>query len=412
MDRKNLDDLFREKFETFRETPDARVWTAIEKSLDKKRKKRVIPLWWQLGGAAAVLALALIAIFRLTGDAVLDTEMEGPVADTEQVEGETINSKSNTQEAFDTEILGTDIEQVVTDARTPDADSRDTENSDSENRDESADRAVADTETGDADSIDIDFETTSTGNKSIDQNLAGTDVKDAETKKTEPNPHRKKHSKEDVFSENESSNDAVATRSDTSPKVNVGNPDKIDSGNTEITLNNEEKNGMNDFRAKDTEVSDEPKTISTREALAVSEKEQRESQRLPELPRNKNQEAVATTEAETSQESQESLLEALEPEDNMVAETSKSRWSAGPSIAPVYFNALGTGSPIDPSFTPNSKSGNTNMSYGLTVAYAVTDKLSVRSGLHRSDYGYDTNNVDFSPTLAASTSGRSCSRAR
>ncbi len=67
---------------------------------------------------------------------------------------------------------------------------------------------------------------------------------------------------------------------------------------------------------------------------------------------------------------------------------------------------MGEGSPIDPGFSSNAKSGSTNLSYGLSIAYAVTEKLSVRSGIHKAEYGYNTNDVGFSPTLAASTTGR------
>ena len=60
MSKNNLDKLFQEKFKDFEEVPDQRVWQAIEASSNKRQKKRVIPLWWKLGGAAAVLALALL----------------------------------------------------------------------------------------------------------------------------------------------------------------------------------------------------------------------------------------------------------------------------------------------------------------------------------------------------------------
>ena len=49
MDKRNIDELFRDKFKAFREIPDNKVWADIENSLDKKRKRRVIALWWPLG---------------------------------------------------------------------------------------------------------------------------------------------------------------------------------------------------------------------------------------------------------------------------------------------------------------------------------------------------------------------------
>lgn len=90
--------------------------------------------------------------------------------------------------------------------------------------------------------------------------------------------------------------------------------------------------------------------------------------------------------------------------EEVIAEnTPKDRWSAGPSVAPVYFNGIGEGSPVHSIFVPNGKSGNVNLSYGLTVSYEVSKKISIRSGVHRVDYGYNTNDVAFSSSLDGST---------
>lgn len=90
-----------------------------------------------------------------------------------------------------------------------------------------------------------------------------------------------------------------------------------------------------------------------------------------------------------------------EPEATEIAEKSGKRWSAGPSVAPVYYDAIGKGSPVSSMFSTNSKSGNINMSYGLSVAYEISPKLSIRSGLHKVDYGYTTNDVHFTSSIAA-----------
>ncbi|WP_273568743.1 hypothetical protein [Maribacter halichondriae] len=49
MSKKNLDKLFQEKFKDFSEIPDEKVWENISASLDKKNRRRVIPIWWKLG---------------------------------------------------------------------------------------------------------------------------------------------------------------------------------------------------------------------------------------------------------------------------------------------------------------------------------------------------------------------------
>lgn len=89
MSKKNLDKLFQEKFNGFKDTPDERVWQAIESSLDKRSKKRIVPLWWKLGGAAAILVLALtvFGLFSTSEKAlpsVTDTETLNPVNGKEQ----------------------------------------------------------------------------------------------------------------------------------------------------------------------------------------------------------------------------------------------------------------------------------------------------------------------------------------
>ena len=59
MRKKKLDELFQDKFLDFKEPPDEKVWLAIEASLNKKKKKKGIPMWWQIGGIAAALAVGL-----------------------------------------------------------------------------------------------------------------------------------------------------------------------------------------------------------------------------------------------------------------------------------------------------------------------------------------------------------------
>ena len=98
-----------------------------------------------------------------------------------------------------------------------------------------------------------------------------------------------------------------------------------------------------------------------------------------------------------------SIFDEIQEEDQeAIAESNDSKWSVGPSVAPVYFDSFGEGSPIHSNFVANSKSGNINLSYGLSVTYELSKKLSVRSGIHKVDYGYDTNDVSFTSSLSAS----------
>ncbi len=101
-----------------------------------------------------------------------------------------------------------------------------------------------------------------------------------------------------------------------------------------------------------------------------------------------------------------SILDAIAAQEEELAdESSAKRWEVGPRVAPVYFSSLAQGSPIHSSFRDNAKSGNVNMSYGVAVTYELGKRLKVRSGVHRVDFGYDTQDVSFSSSLNANTNG-------
>lgn len=54
-----IDDLFRSKLENFEQEPNPEVWQKVRQSLDSSRKRR-IPVWIRLSGAAAILLIAIL----------------------------------------------------------------------------------------------------------------------------------------------------------------------------------------------------------------------------------------------------------------------------------------------------------------------------------------------------------------
>lgn len=89
-----------------------------------------------------------------------------------------------------------------------------------------------------------------------------------------------------------------------------------------------------------------------------------------------------------------SIEEAIKKNNNRKEETNKTnRWSIAPNAAPVYFNTLGKGSSIGQQFNNNSKTGDVNMSYGISTSYALNKKIKVRSGINRVNLGYNTKDV-------------------
>jgi len=62
--KKNIDNIFNDKFKYAEKTPPGEIWDSISAKLPfKKRNKRIIPIWYLMAGTAAVLAI-MVLIFR------------------------------------------------------------------------------------------------------------------------------------------------------------------------------------------------------------------------------------------------------------------------------------------------------------------------------------------------------------
>ncbi|MCR9182312.1 MAG: outer membrane beta-barrel protein [Flavobacteriaceae bacterium] len=111
------------------------------------------------------------------------------------------------------------------------------------------------------------------------------------------------------------------------------------------------------------------------------------------------------TQIKIKEENKKSLLDyiAEKNEDALTISnpTPINRWEVAPNLAPVYYSSFGKGSSIDPQFSENSKSGDVNLSYGVKVSYAITEKLSIRTGINKVDLSYSTNDIEFAIASAS-----------
>lgn len=81
-------------------------------------------------------------------------------------------------------------------------------------------------------------------------------------------------------------------------------------------------------------------------------------------------------------------------------EITESKFTVATIFAPIYFNSFGDGSGIDAQFKDNSSSGNSSFSYGVKVAYQLTNKFSLQSGVNLINLGLTTNNIYVTPGVA------------
>lgn len=69
-------------------------------------------------------------------------------------------------------------------------------------------------------------------------------------------------------------------------------------------------------------------------------------------------------------------------------------------FAPVYMSSFGDGSSIDSQFKDNPTSGSSSYSYGVKVAYQLTNKFTLQSGVNLVNLGFTTSDIYVTPGVA------------
>ena len=93
-DKKHIDRLFQEKLKDFEAVPNDAIWESIELKLhEKKRKRQVIPIWWQIAGVAAVLALLFTIGNQVFNNSLDKNNTVQPIVNIENKDDSTDSSK-------------------------------------------------------------------------------------------------------------------------------------------------------------------------------------------------------------------------------------------------------------------------------------------------------------------------------
>ncbi|MFD1615923.1 hypothetical protein [Gelatiniphilus marinus] len=362
-DKKHIDRLFQERFKDFEATPNDAVWKHIETQLNKKKKKqRIIPVWWRYAGVAALLVLLLTVGRLVFNDADNHNIVPPQVVDTkdgflEDLKGDSNKGDNNT-------LIDSNInEDKIIDEK----------------------EAVATTNTEkdslkEATQIKNNIEKASDGtvpsNKTSVAENASSKHKNEGTQKTLQPSNKKTINSEAILKTDNTTavaqnskekNKEVIKKTNESPQIDIKKASEI--------INNSTKNNTAIANAKPNDILADTITKSMA---------------------NKN-----------AKDNTHSIEEALEKNKDIIEEEEYeklNRWRIAPNAAPVYFSSLGEGSSIDPQFNNNAKSGELNMSYGIKASYAVNKKLSIRTGINKVNLGYNTNNVVVFQSISSSSS--------
>lgn len=166
---------------------------------------------------------------------------------------------------------------------------------------------------------------------------------------------------------------------------------------------NKSKNTSNSNTNNRSEIIKEPETNAVSKEAVASENVNKEINSAISEP-NSESNTKETTVAETTvseEENKKSIFDAIEEttmEEDAIAnleDTPDNRWEVMPNVGPVYYNTIGEGSSIDPSFSDNPKNGDVNIAYGVQVSYNLNKRLSVRSGLSNVNLSYSTTGIEI-----------------
>ena len=388
-DHKNIERLFQEKFKDFEAIPPQESWNIIASRLnEKKKKKRIIPIWFQLSGIAASFIIIGALIWNFQSN-------------------QNTNSPNNSNE---TVVVGVD-----------NSNSKDKKSNTDFNNNETLrpEKNIENSENNTIkfDSKRIDFEKSNpiviSNEKSNirykdkkNNSFESKNTLDTKNKKRYPNYNNKesnheivanskakrnKSSKKNLFLET----DLIATtkknknsklnpnHNTTTSKKGLINSDKINSFFDKTETNTNYVNTNNDSLANQTK-----DTITA--VLALSEN----------IITNDS-----TLVAEISPEINplEELLKEKEAGKNEVEKEKRSRWAVSTNASPVYFNSISEGSSLDSQFSKNSKEFETTMSYGIGAVYQISNKFSFKTGVNALTFNYNTDNVLFNTRLNSVT---------
>lgn len=341
-DRKNIDKLFNEGFKNFEATPSPRVWENIQTELNKeKRNRKPIPLWIKYGSVAALLALLLTV-----GNWVFNPIEPIPNSITKEIIVDPVEKTQDNENIQNSEL--------------------------SEPR--------------------VATEVDNTQNESTQKEKFPTD----NVPKNKKDVHSVQNSTKTVIASNNFKNNTSETKESEDKALNK---EKIQKTNTDVgTAISKNTSDLSNNKSErgDSHINTEKQVINNEKVIA-KEADARVS--VTEKSEKSTKENPIETEI-TPDSNKKSILDAIAEKDeveNGLLENKKQipehRWNITPNIAPVYYSSLGNGSSIDPDFANNPQKGDVNMSYGLQVSYALSERLSIRAGVNNVDLSYSTSDI-------------------
>jgi hypothetical protein len=448
--KNNIERLFQEKFKDFEATPSEQVWENIAAELEKKEnKKRVIPFWINMkaAGIAAALILGMFTANNFTGlfklnqskvDSITVVSTDKKPVKSSINKGEILqeNQKSNKNNAIvensknenlkrnndlQTNIISAKNGSVVNNSNNQNSVIKKIENKNvSTNKNQGNIIFSNKNNTIVGSQNNYNEISVSKKNKNFDvKSSSNTTLVSFEerTKKENLNKFSQKTKKQKTSQEkNQNILDSTtengiadnsenrSTKQKRSKKL-VSNINKSLSSNQflEVLAQNNKKESDNSSINLDKNTKEKSVNIidvNSNYSIANATNATNATNAIAILPEiiTKDSTIVALVE-ENPLEKILKEKENKDKEEKKIAQNTQ-KWKVKPNVAPLFMNAT-KGSPIDDQFADNAKTYENSLSVGLGVDYAVSKKLSIRTGINKFDYSYNTNDIVYYADFAA-----------
>ncbi|MCU4187874.1 hypothetical protein M9Q43_01700 [Flavobacterium sp. HXWNR29] len=388
-EQKNIERLFQEKFKDFEATPPQGSWDMIASRLnEKKKKKRVIPFWFQLSGIAASLIIVGTLILNY------QSEQDNLIQDnTNTIVSEDAKNKTNN----DNNISNTGIKN-----------SRITSSESNELNQKTSEKNKFE------ENINQNKINTNSITKTKNVIVSGS----KENKKSNSTISSFTNSNGNIVDNTKGNNISKNKKRNTAKNNNITIPNDELIGNENVFVNSNDKSLVIDQKKKSIDQTNN-KNINSDKIDAFFEKDKKETivtnNTNDDLKENNNSTTIvastqiitkdSTLVAKIAEEKNplEELLAAKEEgrnEDEKEKEK-RSKWAVSTNASPVYFNSLAEGSSIDSRLIANQKSFNSTLSYGVGINYNITKKLTVKTGINSLKIDYNTNDITFYQDIGA-----------
>ena len=338
--KKNLERLFQEQFKDFNENPPEIVWENIQEKLqEKEKKRRVIPIWWRLGGIAALFMLGILGIRSLYD------------SNTISVENPVVIEKNRSPK-----------NPILTPQENPIKEGENVSQAENENASKTTTNSLIEVKSNSRFEKNIPNESS---NQIVNVN---TKTLNKKTSLKANNPNQNADKQESMAQSN------LAKNVNSTEAKNQKNKSELSSNSN-------------------TEKSEKPKNdkpFELIENLLVQQKNTVDSTQTSALAEN-----------QVEPNALEELLKEKEENQKPKVEPKLNRWQISTAVAPVYLGSSSNGSPIDADFANNPKDYKNTISYGLGVNYDVNQKFSLRTGVSNLSLSYATEDVYFYPNINA-----------